>query len=216
LTDGPLARALAAGPALEAGEWSLGEAALELVLGEVAAGRERVVECGSGRSTVMIARLLRELDRGTLHSLEHDPGWAALARERIETEGLEERATVIEAPLERDPCAARDCRWYARSALQALPGSGIDLLLIDGPPASPGSGRERSRYPALPRLASQLAPGAAVVLDDAARAGERWALERWRRELGLDLGPGPGGVAFGRWPGCSPPGCAGMYVQDHA
>jgi hypothetical protein len=51
----------------------------------------------------------------------------------------------------------------------------------------------------LARLGDRLAPGATVILDDASRPGERWALERWRRELRLSFEPGAGGVAVARW-----------------
>ena len=53
--------------------------------------------------TVAIARLLRELGRGTVHALEHDRDWASLTRARIAAEGLRGWATLIEAPLEPDP-----------------------------------------------------------------------------------------------------------------
>ena len=138
MTSALLARTLSAGPELQPSDWALGDPALALLLGEVAAGRERVVECGSGRSTVAIARLLRELGRGTVHALEHDRGWASLTRARIEAEGLRGWATVIEAPLERDPLGEPGCEWYANGSLGELPEHGVDLLLVDGPPGVPG------------------------------------------------------------------------------
>jgi hypothetical protein len=105
---------------------------------------------------------------------------------------------VIDAPLRPDSLAAPGCGWYDRAALGELPPAGVGLLLVDGPPASPGSGAERSRYPALPLLADRLAPGATVILDDALRDGERWVLERWERELAIDLARrGAGRLAMG-------------------
>jgi Methyltransferase domain len=38
--------------------------------------RTRILECGSGVSTVLLARLLRERQSGTLVALEHDGHWA--------------------------------------------------------------------------------------------------------------------------------------------
>ena len=172
-----LDRLLAAGPALPADAWSLDEGGLAVVLAEVDGGRRTVVECGSGRSTVVIARFLRELGGGSVHSLEHDPAWAQLTRMRLAAEGLAAIATVIEAPLSAHPLAPPGCRWYAPWALRELP-DGLDLLLVDGPPAGEEP-IERSRYPALPALADRFAPDATVILDDVGRAGERWVLERW-------------------------------------
>ncbi len=101
-----LASALEAGPALEIDAWSLDQAALEIVLSEVDAGRDMIVECGSGVSTILIGRLLRDRGSGRLYSLEHDPGWVALGRSRIAAEGLADHVCIVEAPLETDPVAA--------------------------------------------------------------------------------------------------------------
>ncbi len=179
-----LPRLLETGPPLETDAWAIDHCALELVLAEISAGRERIVECGSGLSTIVIARLLRERGHGTVHALEHDPTWIELTARRIADEGLSDHARVVAAPLARDPLAPPGCRWFERRALAELPGAGVDLLLVDGPPASPERGLGRSRYPALPLLADRLAAGVRLILDDAERAGERWVIERWESELG--------------------------------
>jgi predicted O-methyltransferase YrrM len=175
---------------IELDDWALAPAALELVLSEIEGGRDRVVECGSGASTALIARRLCELGRGGLHSLEHDPGWARRARERIASEGAAERAQVVEAPLRPHPLAEPDCGWYDTAALARLPPA-IDLLLVDGPPGALAANGE-SRYPALPLLAGRLAPGAAVILDDIDRGPELRMLERWRDEHGIEFERSPG------------------------
>lgn len=177
-----LTRLLETGPPLHEDAWSLGRPALESVLAEVDAGRHVVVECGSGLSTILIARRLRELGAGQVHSLEHDRGFAEACRRQLERESLGDRAQVIEAPLRTHP--ASGVGWYDRDALARLPAGGVELLLVDGPPAGT-SAIERSRYPALAELRPRLAPGAVVICDDAARPGERWVLDRWRGEEGL-------------------------------
>jgi hypothetical protein len=174
--------------------WSLADEGLALLANEVAGGRSTVIECGSGVSTVAIARALRDAGRGSLSSLEHDRGHAERTRALLEAEDLSSWASVIDAPLEDEPLAQPGCRWYSRSALDELP-TGADLLLVDGPVASPGSGAERSRYPALPLLRECLAPGCLVLLDDANRDGERWVIDRWRAELDVDLKPRGGRIA---------------------
>ena len=178
-----LDRILAAGPPLEFSPWTLERRALESLLGWVAQGRESVLECGSGLSTMVIARLLRERGSGRVIALEHDRRVAGYVSAAIEREGLGEQAAVIEAPLGPHGLAEPGCEWYAPSALEPLP-SEIDLLLVDGPPAGE-AGLERSRYPALPVLGGRLAPSALIVLDDATRAGEAWVQERWEREHGV-------------------------------
>jgi predicted O-methyltransferase YrrM len=167
--------------------WSLrpeGLALLERLVGE---GRSTVVECGSGLSTVTIARALGGIDAGHVHSLEHVPAWAAVARAALAAEDLDELATVIDAPLIDG--------WYDPAALDRLPERGIDLLLVDGPPAG-GPAIQESRYRALPAIAERLAPNAAVVLDDADREGERRVLVRWLAEFPLRLDRAPAGLAL--------------------
>jgi predicted O-methyltransferase YrrM len=189
-------------PLLDAGgylpwtEGALRPAALVAVCNEIALGeRSEVVELGSGVSTVVLARLLRERG-GRLTSLEHDPHWARFVDEQLEREELADVATLIQAPVEPHEAALDGAAWYSESAVAAIP-SEIELLLVDGPPA--GEGAERSRYPALPALASRLASSAVVVLDDAARPGEQDVLGRWQEAGDWRFGVHEAiGIAVGR------------------
>jgi hypothetical protein len=108
---------------------------------------------------------------------------------------LEGWAVVVDAPLRTH--AATGVGWYDRAALDAVPDQ-VELLLVDGPPAGEVE-IERSRYPALPELRGRLVPGATVILDDALRPGEAWALGRWRAELGFEYELDRAtGIAIGR------------------
>jgi predicted O-methyltransferase YrrM len=163
---------------------SIGPAALASVCNEIAlSGRREIVELGSGVSTVVIARLLQERG-GRLHSVEHDDAWLAWVASQLEREGLTDVARLVHAPLAADPLAHEGLGWYDREALDALPATGIDLLLVDGPPADQ-PGTEQARYPALPALADRLGPDATVVLDDASRPGEQSILEAWTNETAI-------------------------------
>lgn len=133
-----------------------------------------VVECGSGSSTVVLARLLAERGVGRLHALEHDADWAGFVNRQLRTEGLGEVARVVLAPLEDG--------WYSPAGVGQLPAE-IDVLVVDGPPADRPE-LATARHPALGRLAPRLRPDAIVVLDDIGRAGEQAVLERWEREAG--------------------------------
>lgn len=168
-------------PDLPWSDWSLEPAAVDVLCARVRAGCREVVECGSGVSTVMLARALRDVGGGHLHSLEHDHAWAARVRELLDREDLERIAKLVEAPLRPHPLARSECGWYAAAELALLPDSGIDLLLVDGPPAGEPQLGE-ARYPALPALAARLAPDAVVALDDVDRPGEAAVLAAWERE----------------------------------
>jgi Methyltransferase domain len=155
--------------------WTTGSmrpAGLVAVCNEIVHGaRTRIVECGSGVSTVVLARLLRERGAGRLVALENDHHWATLIRGQLLREALDGIARVLDAPLDGHP------PWYAPARVAEIPDT-IDLLLVDGPPAYDPDHRTR-RAPALPRLEPRLVAGAAVVLDDLARTGEREVLAGW-------------------------------------
>jgi predicted O-methyltransferase YrrM len=137
--------------------------------------RPRVaVECGSGISTVVTALTLREVGGGHLYSLEHSPEHARVTRAELEKHGVASFATVVEAPLEPHVIDGQPWTWYST---RRLPDRAIDMLVIDGPPKRTG---KLARWPAGPLLFARLAPGAVVLLDDAARPDEQEAVRRWR------------------------------------
>jgi predicted O-methyltransferase YrrM len=165
-------------------EGAMSPAGLATVATEISfAERLVIVELGSGVSTIVLARLARQLG-GRIWAVEHHPGWAGWVRRAIERDGLGEVATVVNAPLEPHPLARDGAPWYAATALDELPAAGIELLLVDGPPGY-GEGMAASRYPALPVLGERLADGALVVLDDAAREAESEILDAWERDQGF-------------------------------
>jgi predicted O-methyltransferase YrrM len=157
-------------------------------------GRRRVVELGSGVSTVLLARLLTQRpphDGFRMAAVEHDPGWARWVSDQLDRERIGGDVVVIHAPLLDHALAERGMQWYDEAAVAAgldaaLRGGLIDLLLVDGPPAY-AAGHGLARYPALPALHDRLAPGATVILDDVERPGEKEVLRRWERETGLEF-----------------------------
>ena len=146
---------------------------------QVRSARPRVVvECSSGVSTVVIARSLQRNGSGKLYSLEHDADYARLTRAQLLRHGLQDWATVLDAPLVTHPLGDDSWPWYD---LAALPQDiAIDLLVIDGPPQATHA---LSRYPAAPLLFPRLTSGAMVLLDDASRPDEQAALQRWGAEF---------------------------------
>lgn len=173
---------------------------LSMVLNDLALrDNRRVLECGSGISTIMIARYLRQR-QGKLVSLEHDPRWAQAVIKELETEGLNDLASVVEAPLETHPEARDSSLWYSPSAVASAVASlgEIDMLLVDGPPAFQGDAW--ARYPAYLALKAHLSHDATVVLDDIERPAERKILRNWEQlgPINFELYFEPGGIGIGR------------------
>lgn len=136
-----------------------------------------IVECGSGVSTIVLARCAQLNGAGHVYTLEHLPEAAEQTRRNLRQHGLEEFVTVLEAPLRNYELGGQTWSWYST---EGLPEGGIDMLFVDGPPATTQS---LARYPAGPLLLARMTPGAAAFLDDANRSEEKQIVERWAREF---------------------------------
>jgi len=134
-----------------------------------------VVECGSGASTLWLALAMRRFGiDGRIVALDHDPVFGGKTRDLLARHDVREFAEVRDAPLDSFSLDGETYSWYARRAWEDL--TGIDLLFVDGPPATTG---HQARYPALPLLSGSLSPVATAVLDDLVVPDMQKALRRW-------------------------------------
>jgi predicted O-methyltransferase YrrM len=134
-----------------------------------------VVECGSGASTLWLALAMRrfEID-GRIIALDHDPVFGSKTRDFLARHDVRDLAEVRDAPLESFSLDGETYSWYARRAWEDL--TGIDLLFVDGPPATTG---HQARYPALPLLSGSLSKVATAVLDDLVVPDMQEVLRLW-------------------------------------
>ncbi len=134
-----------------------------------------VVECGSGASTLWLALAMRRFKiGGRIIALEHDPVFGGKTRDLLARHAVGDLAEVRDAPLESFSLDGETYLWYARRAWEDL--TGIDLLFVDGPPATTG---HQARYPALPLLSGSLSPVAIAVLDDLVVPDMQKVLRLW-------------------------------------
>lgn len=140
-----------------------------------------IVELGSGHSTVRLAAAIAK-SRPDLRlvSLDHDAHFAAETQQMLDEAGLAAHAQVRHAPLEGYAFDGEHFPWYGRAAWDSI--ERIDLLFVDGPPASV---RIHSRWPALPLLDKRVAAGTVIAVDDADRADERSVVDEWSKRLRL-------------------------------
>ena len=177
-----------------------------------------VLEFGAGSSSVIAAHALSLIGGGRLTSLEAHPEWCAERWATVEEQaGVDSRliGSGLEFRLDR-----RGARYEYAEARAALPGRApYDMVFVDGPPWF--CGRDGALHSAI----AHLAPGAVIVLDDAARPGERRTIGRWLRNFpGLRLAvhdPGFGrGVAVLTFDGdatvAAPPAVALQTVAEAA
>lgn len=142
--------------------------------------RSLILECGSGVSTIFIARLLAQR-QGHLVSIEHSRRWIDTVEETLRLENIQDNVTMIHAPLVASE-EAPGYTWYDPTQIRsALHEKKIDLLLVDGP--APPDDAPDARYPALPFFRPFLGDSWTIILDDARRRGEREVIQRWQEEL---------------------------------
>jgi predicted O-methyltransferase YrrM len=137
---------------------------------------QRVIECGSGISTAVVALALKRFSGGKVIALEHAE-WAGHRTERLlEDWGISEFGEVRCAPLVPQEISGESFHWYSPAS---LPDGPFDLVIVDGPPGSTGP---HARYPAGELLRQLAAPGWAI-LDDTKRQDELAAAQRWVEEI---------------------------------
>jgi predicted O-methyltransferase YrrM len=153
------------------GSWKADTGLLKLLVDHIHQHKPRlVVEFGTGASTLVIARAMQQAGGGALISFEQHSDFVEATRRWLADHGL--KADLRSAPLRRSP-GGWPGLWYDHGPLP----NGIDLMLIDGPPWTV----HPLTRGAAESLFNRVAPGGTVMLDDAARPGERLVARRWRK-----------------------------------
>ena len=137
-----------------------------------------VFETGSGVSTLVIAYCLKKLGKGKIISLDHLTHYADETLEMIAMHGLSEYAEIYHAPLKETLIGQETWLWYDLDGVKI--DKDIDILIIDGPPATT---QPLARYPVLPMLYHHLGKDVVALLDDGARQDEKDIVERYKTEF---------------------------------
>jgi predicted O-methyltransferase YrrM len=156
-----------------------GEYAVTSALGQFLAAAvttyrcHNVLEFGAGSSSVVLAAALSSLGGGKLTSIEQNPQWC-----QGNWQTVNEFPNVDADMIVDQPVITRSRLGFTYGFCQAkMPLSqrgAYDFVLIDSPQHFYG------REGTLPLIYDNLAPNALIVLDDAARFRERWAIYLWR------------------------------------
>lgn len=154
------------------GSWKADTGLLHLIVDHILANKpQRTVEFGCGASSLVIAAALKKAGCPPHTSFDQHAEFVVKTKEWLAEHGLE-------ADLRHAALQPIDDEWpglfYDTGPLE----DGIDLMIIDGPPwtihpMTRGGAERTFRY---------LAPGATIMLDDAARPGERLVARRWRKK----------------------------------
>jgi predicted O-methyltransferase YrrM len=153
------------------GSWKADVGLLTLLVDHIEAQRPKlVVEFGTGASTLVLARALKKWGGGRLISFDQHADFIAATGAWLADHGL--KADLHAVPLRPSP-GGWPGLWYDHGPLP----DGIELMLVDGPPWS----IHPFTRGAAASLFGHIAPGGTVVLDDAARPGERIVARRWSK-----------------------------------
>ena len=159
-----LARHGAANP-----NWSISAmAAFELFRRLTTLGAQRILDVGSGLSTVVEA-IAAARTGGRVVSLEHDPHQAARTRALLREAAVDHVAEVVVAPLVDISHLCGTGPWY-----DGQPRGTFDFIVVDGPPLATGG-----RIAVMPALARHRRPTWELWLFDAHRPDEKRCLLRW-------------------------------------
>jgi predicted O-methyltransferase YrrM len=148
-----------------------------------ALGAKKVLEFGSGFSTLMMAREMAAAEGNYLLSIDDSPAFSAAAKDDYDASGCQSKVEFRLAPMRPKFYGAKLLLSYSlpKGLLEAL--GPFDLVLIDAPHRE--HGRESVFYDAFPALAE----GGYIVLDDANRPDMQAYVRAWRAAYGKDVDP---------------------------
>ncbi len=136
-----------------------------------------VVECGSGATTVVLAKAMSKNGYGHVYSLDQDHDSANKTYRWLDEHGLTEWATVIYAELVQYTLNGNQFNWYA---LSDLPNTAIDLMVINGPNSA---AQKYARYPALFLLRSRLTSQSSIIVNNTHRPDDVATLALWAHDF---------------------------------
>ncbi len=151
--------------------WSLGEDAYCAIRDDLRViGAKRIVEFGSGTSTL---RFSRDLPDAEILSIEGDAEFLEQTREDLRVHGGQASVELVYRPLRWQ---RHGLSWFRSYEPGPFPDQ-VDAVLIDGPPIATRRGREACLYQVFERCHV----GTRFYLDDYRRDAEQQIVVNWLR-----------------------------------
>lgn len=154
--------------------WAISPDALMVIFNYVQHYNPAVVlELGGGYSTIALASYIKANALSTkIISVDHDEHYYHQTNKQIDSAGLGSLVTTVHAPLKN----YGQYSWYDEAAIKdGLGGLKPGLIIVDGPPESTN---DNARLPLFDHVGG-FAREYSILLDDAARSGEKNAVQHW-------------------------------------
>lgn len=173
-------------------EMSMSPVTIYHILNDIALNdKTKIIEFGSGNSTIFVAALLNKLNlKATFFSVDDDDNWIENIKQSLLLNGISKvHVEFIHAPIKRttqfDAALSPFFNWYDTNILKTKIGDEkFDLVIVDGPN---GALCPFSRFPAVPFLTGHLANSYSLYLDDTDRPEEKAILKKWSMLLEQDI-----------------------------
>ncbi|TQE99629.1 MAG: class I SAM-dependent methyltransferase [Spiribacter salinus] len=144
---------------------------------------ERVLELGSGVSSIVLGYLAEQHQAMAIFSIDHQEQYAEETRMRLSAAGVAGHVRVHVAPLREQTFFSERKLWYDWSRLPL--DNEYDLIVVDGPPIDETG--SKGREPVIELCGRALRVGGQVVFDDAYRPGEQSIIARLAEEHGYTV-----------------------------
>jgi hypothetical protein len=156
--------------------WSAGVQFLTAALQLALEPNQRILECGSGLSTLLMGVCAR-ISGSSVVSLEHSGTWADTVERALHMHLIGHHVKLVRSPLKDYGTYS----WYDVPS-NVIDPRGFTAVICDGPPsATPGG-----RFGLLPLMQSSLCPGCTILLDDLNRPQEQLIVTQWASDYGLE------------------------------
>ncbi len=152
---------------------------LEKIVNQVMfSGSKKILELGSGLTTLCIAKLSAFDSDIQVHCIEHNEEWIKLMQKLIKMNNLQ-NINIDHLPVKDFSDEGFTGRFFD---LKGIMLDTYDAVIIDGPPANKKE-LVHSRYPAVHILKNHLKQNGFFYFDDVRRKGEADCLHHWKQKL---------------------------------
>jgi len=147
--------------------------------------RKKVLELGTGISTVIMARLFK-LNRieGIVYSIDESSEWQAIVQNILEQEQLSSYVKFVHAPTAKSTDLSLSFEYDAQIVARAIGSEQFDIVLIDGPSAWQQQ-HVMSRASNLKHFQHKMAENFTIFVDNSDRKGEAELVNRIQETFGI-------------------------------